>query len=74
MSAPQPWPERRKNRVTVHASCDTCGGARGFTNLLVTKLPDGRIQFDPHATGVCTVTVEEDAARMVMDALARWLG
>jgi hypothetical protein len=50
------------------------GGPRGFTNLLVTKLPDGRIQFDPHATRVCTVTIEEDTARTVMNALARWLG
>jgi hypothetical protein len=74
MSASQPWSERRENRVTVHASCDTCGGPWGFTNLLVTKLPDGRIQFDPHATGCCTVTIEEDAARTVMNALARWLG
>jgi hypothetical protein len=74
MSVPEPWSERRKNRVTVPASCDTCGGPRGFTNLLVTKLSDGRIQFDPHVTGVCTVTVAEDSARMVMEALARWLG
>jgi hypothetical protein len=51
MSALQPWSERRKNQVTVPASYDTCGDPRGFTNLLVTKLPDGRIQFDPHATG-----------------------
>ena len=74
MSVPEPWSERRKNRVTVHASCETCGGSRGFANLLVTKLSDGRIQFDPHATGCCTITVDEDAARTVTDALARWLG
>jgi hypothetical protein len=74
MSAPQPWSERRENRVVVHASCDTHGGPRGFTNLLVTKLPDGRIQFDPHATGCCTVTVEEDAARTLAEAVLRWLG
>ena len=74
MSASQLWSERRENRVTVHASCHTCGGPWGFTNLLVTKLPDGRIQFDPHATGCCTVTIEDDAARTVLNALAKWLG
>jgi hypothetical protein len=34
MSAPQPWSERRENRVVVHASCDTHGGPRGFHESL----------------------------------------
>jgi hypothetical protein len=41
---------------------------------VVRKLPDGRIEFDPHATGACTVTVEADAARQLVKVVLRWLG
>lgn len=74
MSASQLWSERRENRVRSTPAARRAGGPWGFTNLLVTKLPDGRIQFDPHATGCCTVTIEDDAARTVLNALAKWLG
>jgi hypothetical protein len=35
------------NRCVIHASCSCAGVARGFTNLVVRKLPDGHIELDP---------------------------
>jgi hypothetical protein len=65
--------ESRPNRRVIHASCSTHGGSTGFTNLVVTKRY-GRIELDPHATGQCVLTLEEDAARVLHEALGQWLG
>ncbi|MDQ3761777.1 MAG: hypothetical protein M3460_08775 [Actinomycetota bacterium] len=61
------------NRRVIHASCSVHGGARGFTNLVVRKL-DGAIEFDPHVTGACVLTLDEAAATQLFDALGQWLG
>lgn len=55
-------------RRVIHATCTQHGDARGFTNLVVTK-KDGEIEFDPHAVVVCVVSLDEDAARVLSDAL-----
>jgi hypothetical protein len=64
----------RVAKKVIHATCHTHGGSRGFTNLVVTKSDDGGIVFDPHATGQCLLTLDEDAARVLRDALTEWLG
>jgi hypothetical protein len=64
------WPN--PNRRAIHATCRTHGGCIGFTNLVVTKR-DGVIELDPHLTGQCLLTLDEDAAR-VLEALGEWLG
>jgi hypothetical protein len=61
------------NRKVVHATCTSHGGAVGFTNLVVTKR-DGTIELDPHVTGQCVLTLGEDEAVALRDALTLWLG
>jgi hypothetical protein len=62
------------NRHVISTSCSCAGVARGFTNLVIRKLPDGRIELDPHVTGTCVLTLDEDAARAMCDAIQDWLG
>lgn len=60
------------NRRVIHATCTLHGDARGFTNLVVTK-KDSAIEFDTHAVGACVVKLDDDAARVLSDALCEWL-
>jgi hypothetical protein len=62
-----------KNRKVIHATCVKHGGARGFTNLVLTKR-GGEIELDPHATGACVLRLDENAATAVRDQLTEWLG
>lgn len=48
-------------------------GPVGFANLLVSKC-DGQIELNPHADGSCVITLDEDGARVLFDALREWLG
>jgi hypothetical protein len=48
-------------------------GAVGFTNLLVSQR-DAGIELNPHVDGSCTLTLAQDAARSLRDALTTWLG
>ncbi len=62
------------NRRVIHASCSCAGVARGFANLVVRKLPNGHIELDPHVTGTCVLTIDEDSSRALHEALGDWLG
>jgi tRNA G10 N-methylase Trm11 len=62
--------ERRK---VVQASCSVHQVARGFTNLAVSKR-NGEIMLDPHVDGSCLLTLAEDAACVLRDALTELLG
>jgi hypothetical protein len=57
----------------IHATCTQHGGSRGFTNVVMTKRGD-EIELDPHATGSCVITFDEDAATAVRDTITEWLG
>jgi hypothetical protein len=35
---------------------------------------NGAIELDPHVTGQCVLTLAEDAAIALRDALTEWLG
>jgi hypothetical protein len=61
------------NRCVIHATCTKHAGARGFTNLVVTRR-DSDIELDPHATGACVVRLYESGARDLFDLLGEWLG
>jgi hypothetical protein len=63
----------RHNRCVIHATCTTHGGGAGFTNLVVSKR-DGAIELDPHVTGQCVITLAEDQAIALRDALTEWFG
>jgi hypothetical protein len=58
----------------IHASCSCAGVVRGFTNLAVRKLPDGNIELEPHVTGACLLTIDENGSRILHEALGDWLG
>jgi transcriptional regulator with XRE-family HTH domain len=65
-------PSRARRRV-IPATCRTHGGCIEFTNLVVSKR-DGAIELDPHVTGQCVLTLAEDGAIALRDALTEWLG
>jgi hypothetical protein len=60
-------------RRVIHATCTKHGGARGFANVVLTKR-GGEIELDPHVTGCCVLTFDEDAATAVRDTITEWLG
>ncbi|HEY6422640.1 MAG TPA: hypothetical protein VIY28_05190 [Pseudonocardiaceae bacterium] len=66
-------PASGRNYRVIHATCKTHSGAIGFTNLVVSK-HGGRIELDPHVTGQCVITLEEDATRVLYELLGEWLG
>lgn len=60
-------------RTVIHASCSVHQGAVGFTNLVVSQR-HGEIELDPHVDGSCKLTLVEDEACALRDALTEWLG
>ncbi|MGH3934077.1 MAG: hypothetical protein ACRDS1_03690 [Pseudonocardiaceae bacterium] len=56
------------NRRVLHDSCSCRGVANGFANLVVSKR-NGCIELAPHVTGSCTMTLDEDEACALRDAL-----
>lgn len=62
-----------RNRKVIHATCALHRGPVGFANVVVSKR-DGTIELDPHVTGSCVLTLAEDAAIALRDALTQWLG
>ena len=65
--------EAVRARCVLRATCKIHGGTPGFTNLVVSKR-NGSIMFDPHATGSCVLTLDEQAAIALRDMLTAWLG
>jgi hypothetical protein len=45
----------------------------GFTNLVVSQR-GGEIELNPHVDGSCLLTLSEDEACALRDALTEWLG
>jgi hypothetical protein len=67
-------PQRpREPRKVIHASCSVHQVAMGFTNLVVSKR-NGQIELNPHVDGSCLLTLSEDEACALRDALTEWLG
>lgn len=66
-------PPRDPNRQVIPATCHLHGGTPGFCNLVVRKI-NARIELNPHATGCCLLTLDEDGACVLRDALIGWLG
>jgi hypothetical protein len=67
MSTPEESSAQRQNRVALRGICSVHQG--GFISVVVTRLPDGRLEFDPHASGDCTFTIEEHE---LIKAILRW--
>lgn len=66
-------PTSKRRWVVVHASCLVHQGSVGFTNLVVSQR-DGEIELDPHVDGSCKLTLSENEACVLRDALTEWLG
>ena len=63
----------RARRKAIPATCALHRGPIGFANLMV-SVSNGKIVFDPHVTGSCVLTLAEDEAIALRDALTQWLG
>jgi hypothetical protein len=66
---PAPWSATHR---TIPATCHTHRGCRGFCNLRLSRA-QGEIMLDPHVTGSCVISLDEDAARSLRDTLTEWL-
>ena len=76
MSAAEQPPETqrtRDNRKVIHATCALHRGPVGFVNVVVSKR-GGTIELAPHVTSACVLTLAEDQAVALREALTRWLG
>lgn len=62
------------HRKAIPATCQLHRGPVGFTNLMVSKKRDGTIVLDPHVTGSCVVSLDENGAARLRDLLTEWLG
>jgi hypothetical protein len=60
-------------RKAIPATCQLHRGPIGFANLMVSKHDDGSIVFDPHVTGSCVISLDEEGARKLCDLLTAWL-
>jgi sulfur transfer protein SufE len=49
-------------------------GCQAMYWVVVVSKRDGTIVFDPHVTGACVLTLAEDVAVALRDALTEWLG
>ncbi|MBV9161682.1 MAG: hypothetical protein JO281_09070 [Pseudonocardiales bacterium] len=69
MSTAEPPPAGRRNRIVLPATCSVHQAPKGLTTVAVTKLANGRIEFDPHLSGACVFAVDEDE---LIKILLRW--
>ena len=60
-------------RKAIPATCGLHRGPIGFANLMVSK-QGGSVVFDPHVTGDCVTTLDEESAKTLRDFLTHWLG
>lgn len=63
----------RGRRKAIPAMCGPHRGSRGSTSLMVSER-DGTIVLDPHVTGACVLSLDEESARTLRDTLMEWLG
>lgn len=65
--------QRTSNRKVIHATCALHRGPAGFANLVISQR-GGVIEFDPHVTGSCVLTLAADEAAALAEAIQGWLG
>lgn len=61
------------HRKATTATFQLHRGPVGFINLMVSK-HDGTIVLDPHVTGSCVISLDENRAARLRDLLTEWLG
>ncbi len=70
MESPRPSNRFRKG---IPATCGLHRGPMGFTNFMINKQGESLV-LDPHVTGECLITLNEDSAKVLLDILVEWLG
>lgn len=68
-----PNPLGKGRRKAIPVTCALHRGPVGFANLLV-SMRDGEIMLDPHVTGACMITLDEQSAKTLRNTLTEWLG
>jgi hypothetical protein len=63
----------RSHRKAIPATCGLHRGPIGFANLMVSLQGDS-VVLDPHVTGECLITFDEQSATTLRDLLTHWLG
>ena len=59
-------------RKAIPATCQLHRGPVEYANLMVSKR-NGIIVLDPHVTGSCVISLDEQAATALRDLLTGWL-
>ena len=62
-----------RRRKAIPATCQLNRGPVGYATLMVSKR-DGTIVLDPHVTGSCVISLDEEGAATLRDLLTEWLG
>jgi hypothetical protein len=70
MESPRPSNCFRKG---IPATCGLHRGPTGFANLMISKQGESFV-LDPHVTGECLITFDEQGAKVLRDILIEWLG
>jgi hypothetical protein len=73
VTAAEQQPASDRRRIVIHASCSVHQGALGFANVVV-RQRGGHVEIDCHVDRSCVLTLDEDAATQLRDALIEWLG
>ncbi|MGB6162364.1 MAG: hypothetical protein WCF33_23335 [Pseudonocardiaceae bacterium] len=60
-------------RKGIPATCGLHRGPMGFANLMISKQGESFV-LDPHVTGECLITLNEESAKGLRDILTDWLG
>ncbi|MBV9160281.1 MAG: hypothetical protein JO281_01720 [Pseudonocardiales bacterium] len=59
-------------RKAIPATCQLHRGPVGYANLMVNER-NGSIVFDPHVTGSCVISLDQEGAAALRDLLITWL-
>jgi hypothetical protein len=70
MESPRPSNRFRKG---IPATCARHRGPIGFANLMISKQGESLV-LDPHVTGECLITLDDQSAKALRDILTEWLG
>jgi hypothetical protein len=60
-------------RKGIPATCALHRGPMGFANLMISKQGESFV-LDPHVTGECLITLNENSAKELRDIVTEWLG
>lgn len=60
------------HRKAIPETCQLHRGPVSFTNLMVSKR-DGTSVLDPHITGSCAISLDENGAAKLRNLLTKWL-